>query len=352
MFEVRVFTGRDATGRPTQVSRTVRGTKRDARRVAAQLESHAPSHAAGRTVADVLSAWREVNDTIWSVASVRDYRSRARLIAEDVVGRTAIARLGVGDVERWHSRMRHCGVGESAIRSRHAVLRSALSQAVRWGWVGTNVAAAARLKHAKRSPRTSMADGDVRAVISAAESVDPAAGLALRLAAITGARRSELAALQWRDFDVKAGRLRIDSSIVVLRGDGQAGPTLVDAPTKTADFRLVHLDEGTETSAAVLRAQREGVSPYLFSLTSDPPNPDRIGWWWRRARSLSGIDAKWRLHDLRHWSATTAIGRGHDLRTVAGRLGHANPAMTLRTYAHLLSPGDEAVAETLGDALT
>jgi hypothetical protein len=29
---------------------------------------------------------------------------------------------------------------------------------------------------------------------------------------------------------------------------------------------------------------------------------DRIGWWWTRARKLSGIDKKWRLHDLRHWS--------------------------------------------------
>ena len=44
---------------------------------------------------------------------------------------------------------------------------------------------------------------------------------------------------------------------------------------------------------------------------------------------MSGVDPKWRLHDLRHWSATVAIGQGHDVRTVAGRLGHAYPAMTL-----------------------
>jgi len=31
---------------------------------------------------------------------------------------------------------------------------------------------------------------------------------------------------------------------------------------------------------------------------------------------MSGIDPKWRLHDLRHWSATVAIGQGHDVRTV------------------------------------
>ena len=47
---------------------------------------------------------------------------------------------------------------------------------------------------------------------------------------------------------------------------------------------------------------------------------DRIGWWWKRARTLAGVNNAWRLHDLRHWSATVAIGQGHDVRTVAGRL--------------------------------
>ncbi len=61
-----------------------------------------------------------------------------------------------------------------------------------------------------------------------------------------------------------------------------------------------------------------------------------------------GIDPKWRLHDLRHWTATAAIGSGHDVRTVAGRLGHANPAMTMRVYAHVVEGADEALASTLG----
>ena len=66
---------------------------------------------------------------------------------------------------------------------------------------------------------------------------------------------------------------------------------------------------------------------------------------------LAGIDERWRLHDLRHWSATVAIGQGHDVRTVAGRLGHANPAMTLRVYAHAFAAADQAVAAGLGDLL-
>jgi hypothetical protein len=35
------------------------------------------------------------------------------------------------------------------------------------------------------------------------------------------------------------------------------------------------------------------------------------------------------FHALRHFSATTAIAAGMDVRTVAGRLGHADPSVTV-----------------------
>jgi len=89
----------------------------------------------------------------------------------------------------------------------------------------------------------------------------------------------------------------------------------------------------------------------VFNLGDSPPSPDRIGWWRYRARAAFPIDERWRLHDLRHFSATVATGGGHNVRTVAHRLGHADPAMTLFVYAHGQQAADEAVAESLGEAL-
>ena len=58
VWEVGVVTGNDARRRPTQISRTVRGSKRDAQRMAAQLEVGPGSASpAGRKVEDVLDAW-------------------------------------------------------------------------------------------------------------------------------------------------------------------------------------------------------------------------------------------------------------------------------------------------------
>jgi integrase len=44
-----------------------------------------------------------------------------------------------------------------------------------------------------------------------------------------------------------------------------------------------------------------------------------------------------RLHDLRHVHATTLLLAGVPVHVVAARLGHADPSITLRVYAHVIS---------------
>lgn len=349
VVEVRVLTGRDAVGRPTQISRTVRGGIRDARQVAVELEGGpGRASAAGRTVRDVLDEWVEHNDPTWAPSSQRDQRSRVRQIKSDPIARMPLARLSVADVERWHARLRREGKLDAGIRNQHGVLRAALSLAERWGWVTSNVASMARLRSSKTTRRGVMSVEEVRAVALAAAEIDPAAALALRIAAVSGARRSELAALRWTD--VAGDLLRIDSAIEVVRR-GEGSPQLRDAPTKTGNTRVVTLDRVTLAAIEELRVEREEYGRWMFGLGDDVVNPDRIGYWWRRSRDISGIDSSWRLHDLRHWSATVAIGQGHDVRTVAGRLGHTDPAMTLRVYAHAFATADQALALQLGEFL-
>jgi integrase len=70
----------------------------------------------------------------------------------------------------------------------------------------------------KRLPRGVMSLDDVRAVIAVDESFGPAAAVALRTAAMTGARRAGLAALRWTDLD-DGGMLTIDSATEAIRDE-------------------------------------------------------------------------------------------------------------------------------------
>jgi integrase len=54
-----------------------------------------------------------------------------------------------------------------------------------------------------------------------------------------------------------------------------------------------------------------------------------------------------RFYDLRDTAATLMIRSGVDVRTVADILGHADPAMTLRRYAHVLPDMRERAASVI-----
>jgi hypothetical protein len=58
-----------------------------------------------------------------------------------------------------------------------------------------------------------------------------------------------------------------------------------------------------------------------------------------------------RLHDLRHVRATTLLLAGEPVHVVAARLGHADPSVTLRVYAHVIQGLIPAVADTFARAV-
>ena len=53
-----------------------------------------------------------------------------------------------------------------------------------------------------------------------------------------------------------------------------------------------------------------------------------------------------RLHDLRHTHATIALKAGVPIKVISERLGHENPAFTMKQYAHVI-PGMQAEAAAL-----
>ena len=56
-------------------------------------------------------------------------------------------------------------------------------------------------------------------------------------------------------------------------------------------------------------------------------------------------------HGLRHLHASLLIAEGVPITAVSARLGHANPQITLKIYAHALPGQDRMAAEAIGRAL-
>ena len=83
LWEVRVFAGRDAAGSPVQVSKTVRGTKKDAQRLAAQLTLRPAPSAGRRTVAELLDEYVKHKEPTWSIQTAC---KQSRPVEGDPVG--------------------------------------------------------------------------------------------------------------------------------------------------------------------------------------------------------------------------------------------------------------------------
>ena len=93
---------------------------------------------------------------------------------------------------------------------------------------------------------------------------------------------------------------------------------------------------------------------FLFPGAVDGSRPLRADTWshrFTRLRDGVGLDAV-RLHDLRHFVATTLLSAGVDLTTVAGRLGHGSGGKTtLAIYSHFLRKPDQAASAIMAAVL-
>jgi Phage integrase family len=85
-----------------------------------------------------------------------------------------------------------------------------------------------------------------------------------------------------------------------------------------------------------------------------PIHPQRFSNWFEQHARAAGLP-RIRLHDMRHSYATAALAAGVPAKVVSERLGHANIAITMDTYSHVLPGLDAEAAGTvarliLGDA--
>jgi integrase len=372
VWEVRVYVGRDpVTNAPRQVSKIIHAGPRTKKGnppkavtdLEHQLEAEAAEGKLGGTSATVgllLDRYLEhLTRQGHSPKTLDTYRRYVNSTIRPALGAVPVRKLTAWDLDALSAKMAAAGKKASTIRQHHAILSGALSQAVKWGWVPTNVARSAsppRVRAAKVEPPT---PEQVRRLIAVAEERNPILAALIMLAALTGARRGELCALRWSDVELDTGRLRIARSIIVVPDEAP-----IEKDTKSHAERTLALGDAGTTLLRLHREQaleraRIGeieIAPdaFVFSTRVDcttPIRPDVVSAFFGRARDQLGLRHV-HLHSLRHFAATQLAARGDvSARTIAGRLGHADASLTMRVYAAFFPAADVEAADHLGLAL-
>ncbi len=171
-----------------------------------------------------------------------------------------VAKLTPTDLDRFYRQLLEVGrsrgpYAPATIRRVHGIIRRALTQGVRWGWITHNPAIDAS---PPRVPMKELKPPDPDQVVQLfrlAQESDPELATFIMLAASSGARRGELLALRWSDIDLDRGRLSIERGIV------RVGDDLIEQGTKTHQSRRISLDAGTVSALRVHQSADDRASP-------------------------------------------------------------------------------------------
>jgi integrase len=273
--------------------------------------------------------------------------------------RQGTTRVATGDRALVPTR-RQTGLSETSLQHTFGVLRTCLAWAVKQGDVPRNVCDAVD-RPARKRAKPNVWDGAELAKFLAVAEQDRLAAL-WRLAAFTGARRSELLGLHWESVDLKEGTVRIERrALRIGYGMVEAEGTKTEAGTRTID-----LDPATTTALKVWAgAQRKervrwgaawrgglpGKSGPVFTAEDGSPvKADHVQT--RFARLVRDAKVKpIRFHDLRHSHISILLDAGEPMFDIARRAGHASVQMIISTYGHPLDGRGKRTAATFAAAV-
>lgn len=383
VWEVQVPLGKDPiTGKYRKKSRTVHGTKADARKVRDQirreLEGGLRPDGDKVTFSQFSATYTEARRASGKAKEYHIAREEKRLeFVCELLGDPPLCKVDAKAIEALYPAIRErreaqgLKCGNTTLRAYHVMLKAFFRKAVEYDIIPRNpcdrvdapradkpnrrslsLEEAARLlrridaeeadalaelmdKERRQEERGNTAERDSLTCVRRVSCV-----LCARIGLASGMRLGEVLRLTWGLVDFRAGRLTVD----VAKTEAGRRAVAVDADT------MAHLRRWKRLQGRLLATVGIGqtdATPVICGAVGGFLDSANFQRWWRAFRSAHGFDGL-KFHELRHTQATQLIARGVDYKTVQNRLGHATAAITMDFYAHAVPENDRAAADLVG----
>jgi len=258
------------------------------------------------------------------------YRSHVETHIRPALGHLPLTNLQPRHVERFVGELQAKSLKASTVGGVLTTLRSALQAGVMRREIPDNPAMGVETPEFRPEPVAGMTPQEASALVAAVEG--HWLEQLVRFLLGSGVRIGEALALDQRD--IEPGFVRIRRPKTVPR----AVPISEDASAALAE--------------AIRLAPRSGPKEPVFY---GPKSGDRLT---REVatHALPKLLEKAGLrrltpHGLRHGAATLMLSAGMPMRVIAEQLGHANPAMTARVYAHVVPDAQRRAVDSLDEAI-
>jgi integrase len=224
--------------------------------------------------------------------------------------------------------------GEGAARMAVRLLRAILSWSIEEGYATSNPAAEVNVG-SDGSRKTIMQGGDDYArlfrtldTMEDEKRIRQAHADAIRLVALTGARRGEIACLQWRYVDLQQG-------VIVIP------PTQHKTGRKTGEPRVIGLPA---VAQAIITRQPEGKPDSFVFQPAKGEGAITLSAVWRKVREEAQLPEGIGLHGLRHSLASHLAMGGAQAAEIMTALGHRQLS-TAQKYVHWAQDARVPLAE-------
>lgn len=357
---------RGADGKRKQGTKTVPGSKKEAKMELARIEQEihegiyiGPSK---MNLANYLDIW--LKDYAKVRVNPKTYQEYELIIKSNIVpalGHIPLSKLRPLHIQEYYSnllengsKIGRGGLSPKTVLNHHRLLHCALGQAIDWQLLATNPSDGATPPTQERKEMNTLAGIGMARLLQSAK--DTSLFIPILIAISTGARRGEIVALTWNDLDFDTGVLKVTKSFgqtkhgVFLKSPKtSSGYRSVALPPIAVDFLRHHKKEQAKLRLRLGPAyQDENLICTLEDGSVFPPN--RLTRRYADFIKRLGIPHV-RLHDLRHSVATLLADEKINTKVTAELLGHSDPAFTMRQYVHSTPDVQREAAELIGDVL-
>ncbi|MDZ7752751.1 MAG: site-specific integrase [Gammaproteobacteria bacterium] len=230
--------------------------------------------------------------------------------------------------------------GEGAARMSIRLLKSVYGWAIKEGMLTENPATGIAIGKDGRRDLVLTLDQypALFAAIDALEAefkVSRAAAAAIRVIALTGARRGEIAGLRWRHVKLKEGLAELPAE------SHKTG-------RKTGETRTIGLPSA---AAAIISQQPEGKADDLVFRPAKGKGVINLAKPWTVIRKEAGLNPSLGLHGLRHSLATGMAESGSQAAHIMAVLGHRDIATSQR-YVHMAQDVRTRLAEKAASGIS
>jgi integrase len=252
-------------------------------------------------------------------------------------GPIPIQNLGVERIERqaaeWNKK-----VAAMVVNRVLRTLTDIMAEAKRYGIIKDNPAAEAERLREESESREIFTPDELRRVIEATEPESMSRVIVMALA-LTGIRIGELLGASWSAIDLKAGQFHIRTSLA----DPDPGQEMIfKKPKSKSSERAVPLSRELchELRLWKLKCPPSDRDLVIVSDRGQPVRRRAVSEMLQKILKELKIEKELTPHSFRHTFASLLLAKKRPVPEVTKLLGHANSAITYRTYAHHV-PGEE-----------